>query len=82
MRLLERPIIREDAQPASACTEAIGTATLGAVRCRASPQSLNLAEIDRAALPVACVVPSTRIGSAGPVVATYIVSLSLPDDVL
>ena len=67
-------------QPASACTLAMGTDVLGAVTFTASPQSLNLAEMDRAAaLPLAVVVPATRIGSVSPVVATYIVSARLPE---
>ena len=58
----------------------MGTDVLGAVTLTASPQSLNLAEMDRAAaLPLAVVVPATRIGSASPVVATYIVSARLPE---
>ena len=49
---------------------AIGTEVLGAMTCNGSPQSLNLAEIERGLPPVAVVVPATRIGSASPIVAT------------
>ena len=42
----------------------------------------ELAEIRWAALPLSCVIPSTDIGSAAPVVLTYIVSARLPVFVL
>jgi hypothetical protein len=55
----------------------MGNDPLGAVRRKTSPQSLKLAEIVWAVLPVCFEVPSTDIGSAAPVVLTYIVSAKL-----
>ena len=70
------------AYPASDFTEVMGTAPFGTTTRTASPQPLNRAETERAALPFTCVVPSTRIGGAAPAVATYIVSDSDPDEEL